>query len=405
LLIVEPHWEGHHLRYLRWIAREAAARGYDVWLATSADTLEHTLYHTLLKECGGRIRVETLPADGTKPPVRGAAGIARLEFHYRSMFAGLYKRLSKEERPDYVLVPYLDYCAYATALLGSPFGDTPWGGIIMRPTFHLSEADVGVSGSAAQRVKERLFFRLLRDRHLRALFTLDDLLVRHVRRKRQDLAARLRFLPEPAELEGSRSRDEARQMLGVPGDATVVLVYGHLDSSKGIDALLAATSESQFPEGMHLLLAGHQNAEVKALLASPRAEELRRAGRLHELDRFLYGEDEYAVFRAADVAWVGYQGQYISSGVLIQAAMAGLPVISCEEGLIGWLTREHKLGFTVPISDARTVAEAVSRLTHEPELSAWFGENGERFATVHKVDNFTRSIGEELLWNFPPLRR
>jgi hypothetical protein len=41
LLILEPHSEGHHLRYARWISEEAVARGYDVCLATSADSFQH----------------------------------------------------------------------------------------------------------------------------------------------------------------------------------------------------------------------------------------------------------------------------------------------------------------------------------------------------------------------------
>lgn len=401
LLIIEPHWEGHHLRYLCWIAREAVARGYYVYLATSPATLKHPLCIALREECAEPLRTLTLPAGEAKPSARGVIGLARLEFRYWSMFAECYRQLSKEERLDYVLVPYLDYCTYATAILGTPFEGTPWGGIVTHPTFHLNEASVGALGSGLQWIKERLLLRLLRDQSLRVLFTFDELLVQHVRQRRPDIAGRLRFLPEPTELSGTLSREESRQMLGIPDDATVVLVYGKLDPSKGIDALLDAMEEKQFPEEIGLLLAGRQDPAVRNLLTLPRARMLRGAGRIYEVDKFLHGEDEHTVFRAADIAWIGYRNQYTTSGVLLQAATLGLPVVACDEGLIGWLTRKHDLGIVVTVDDAQAVTQAISRLTRDQNLVERFAENGRRFSAAHDVKNFGKAFGKELLLNFP----
>lgn len=401
MLIVEPHWEGHHLRYLRWISMEAMRRGYDVRLALSGGCLEHPSYLALRKEHGDRFRTTTLPENKPKPDAQGARDLARLQLHYRRMFAEYYRGLPQNDRPDYVFVPYLDYCAYAAALLGSPFGGTPWGGLVITPTFHLKGEGVEAPDSRMQRAKEWAFYRLLGDRTLRTVLTLDETLIRHARRVRPKLSSKLGLVPEPAELRGTHSRESARRLLGIPADATVVLVYGALDVSKGVDALLAATQDGHFPCEVSLLLAGSQDAEVRALLSSPRAEELRRAGRLYELDKYVHGEDEHAVFQAADVAWLGYRRQYISSGVLIQAGMAGLPAVSCDEGLIGRLTRQQDMGLVVRIDDARVVAEAISRLARDPGLSARLGENGRRYSASHDVQRFGEAVGEALALNFP----
>lgn len=401
LLVIEPRWRGHHMRYASWIVEEAVARGYDVWLASSALCFEHPLYLSLQERCGGRIRPLVLPEVGA-PGAHGRLGTARFQFHNYKMFARAYRRLSREERPDFVLVPYLDYCAYAVSLLGSPFGCTPWGGIMMKSHFHLEEMGVRVPGSRLRWIARELFFRILRTRSLRALFTFDETLVSYVRQGHPDLAGSLRYLPEPTDLQDSHSRESARRFLGIPGDATVILVYGALDASKGIDALLDGTRVDGFPEEISLLVAGLQEPGVKALLASPQATAMREAGRLYEYDAFLYGEDEQAVFRASDVVWMGYRGQYIASGVQLQAALAGLPVVACEEGLIGWLTRKYGLGLTVDTGDARMVAEAISKLASDRELSAECAENANRYALPHKVDRFSKTIGRELLLNFPP---
>jgi glycosyltransferase involved in cell wall biosynthesis len=389
------------MRYASWIVEEAVARGHDVWLASSARCFEHPLYLSLQQNCGGRIRPLVLPEDGT-PEAHGRLGTARFQFHHYKMFARCYRRLSRAEKPDFVFVPYLDYCAYAVSLLGSPFGRTPWAGIVMKSHFHLEEMGLRVPRSRLRWIARRLFFRILRTRSLRALFTFDETLVSYVRQGHSDLAGSLRYLPEPADLQGSHSRESARRFLGLPGDATVILVYGALDASKGIDALLDGTRADGFPEEISLLVAGLQDPGVKALLSSPRAMAMREAGRLYEYDAFLYGDDEQAVFCASDLVWMGYRGQYIASGVQLQAALARLPVVACEEGLIGWLTRKYGLGLTVDIGDARMVAETVSRLVRDRGLSAECTENARRFALSHEVDRFSQTIGRELSLNFPP---
>jgi glycosyltransferase involved in cell wall biosynthesis len=402
LLIFEPRWWGHHMRYASWIAQEAVARGYDVWLASTTRCFEQPLYLRLQEKCGRRIRPLALPEELGSLEPHGLLGTARFQFRHYGMFARCYRRLSREDQPDFVFIPYLDYCAYAVSLLGSPFGRTPWGGIMTEALFHLEEMGVRVPSSRIRWIGRRLFFRMLRTRSLRAMFTFDETLVHYVRQKHPDLAGSLRYLPEPTELQGSHSRESARQFLGIPSDATVILVYGALDASKGIDALLESTRVDGFPEEVSLLAAGLQEPEVKALLASPQARAMREAGRLYEYDAFLYGEDEQAVFCASDVVWLGYRGQYVASGVQLQAALAGLPIVACEEELIGWLTRTHGLGLTVAIDDARMVAEAISRLVRDRELSTECAENAKRFVLPHKVDRFRQTIGKELLLNFPP---
>lgn len=401
LLIFEPRWKGHHMRYASLIVKAAVAKGYSVWLASSAACFEHPLYLRLQEECDGRLRPLTLPDEEGTLVASGRLGTAKFQFHYYRTFARCYEQLSREDRPDYVFVPFLDYCAYAVASLGSPFGRTPWGGIMMKTVFHLQEMGVRVPRSRLRWIGKRLFLRLLRRRSLRVLFTFDETLVQYVRQKSPDRASPLRYLPEPTELRGSHSRASARRLLGIPDDARVVLIYGALDASKGIDALLEGTRFDDFPDEVSILVAGLQTPGVKALLASPQAAALREAGRLHEQDRFLYGEAEQAVFAASDVAWMGYRGQYIASGVQLQAALAGLPIIACEQGLIGWLTRRYELGLTVDIDDARSVAKTTARLIRDADLLALCAANGERYALPHEADHFGQEIGKELLSSFP----
>ena len=396
LLIIEPNCEGHHIHYARWMVGEAISCGYDVVFATSPYCMEHHLYEDLREECGERVQSLDIPLEGKKTEPRNVADMIWQDYRYYRAFADCYRQLSRYRSPDYVFLPY-DYCLYSASVLGSPFGGTPWGGMILRPTFHLQEMGVSAPKSRLRQAKTMLLLRLLRkDRSLRALYTFDETLIRYFRQRDPESGRRLLSLPEPVELDGSHSRESARRTLGISQEDYVILVYGVLDSSKGIGALLAASAEHEFPESAALLLAGSQKDEIKDLLAGDQAKRLRKDERLYEQDRFLYGEDEYAMFEAADVVWVGYEGQYVSSGVLLQAAMAGLPVVACDEGLIGWLTKSRKLGIVVNTADTRAVARALSTLAQNPELAAEFGENGRRFSVRHGVDNFRRKLRERV---------
>ena len=54
------------------------------------------------------------------------------------------------------------------------------------------------------------------------------------------------------------------------------------------------------------------------------------------MNRYLNMDEENMVFSAADVVWLGYQGHYHMSGVLVQAGVMGLPVVASDEGLMAF---------------------------------------------------------------------
>jgi len=242
-----------------------------------------------------------------------------------------------------------------------------------------------------------MFFYLLRNRTLRSLFTLDETLVEYVRRTKPSLVQKLEYVPDPGDFSGTVTREEARKALGISNEVVLLLVYGTLSRRKGIDALLKATQEPGFPTQVNILFAGKQTAKVMALLASPQARILRKASRLHELNTYLSHEEERLVFKASDVVWLGYRSSHHgASGVLIQAGMTGLPVIACDEGLIGWLTEKNNLGVVVSPGNSRGVAEAIAKLVRQPELRTLYGERGQQVFAHHTSDNFAHSILHKL---------
>jgi glycosyltransferase involved in cell wall biosynthesis len=393
LLLIEPHCSGHRAVYVRRIAMAALARGVKVTVATTEEALRHPVLEALQREGGTNLRIIGAPfAIADAQGEVGSLGLARQEFRYRRLFRTLYETASRAHRPDVVLVPYLDYCLNAIALGGAPFETTPWAGIVMRPTFHF--AQLGIEGPASRLLaaKRRLFLRLLTRPQLLAVFTTDETLHYYMHRFGPTRGARVLYLPDPAEIDGSLSRIQARERFSIDPTAVVILVYGTIDVRKGLDALFAALEEPGVPNRVTVFIAGRQDAAVHGLLQQPLARALGRAGRVRWLDKFLDTEEEYAVFAAADIVWLGYREHYAMSGVMVQAGRMGLPTIACAEGLIGWMTRRLSSGLTVRVEDTAGVAEAISKLAEDRGLAETLGRNGRDYFRRHSVERFSARL-------------
>lgn len=397
ILIIEPYCTGHHATYVRWIVKGAIERGYEVQVATLKSSLGHSAFQAMQSNCNSGLQILTTEETNAIRSQTDFLSLIKNELYYRKLFAHFYHKSCQTNLPDIILIPYLDYCSHVMALLGSPFGKTLWSGIVMRPAFHFSQ--IGIRGPCSRLlwIKKVLFFRLLQNPTLKTLFTIDEALGKFIQETKPLLSKRLCYLPEPAELNGSIFKKEARQRLGIAEDAILILVYGAIDSRKGFDALLFATQEPNFPENVHILLAGKQGKETEDfLIKSPLAQNLLKAGRLHQINSFLNDEEEYKVFVASDIVWLGYRGHYNMSGVLVQAGQMGLPVIACREGLVGWLTDKYQLGITVSITDKKQVATAIDQLVQSEVITNGYKENGQRFFTSHTPEHFSTVLFDSL---------
>jgi glycosyltransferase involved in cell wall biosynthesis len=172
----------------------------------------------------------------------------------------------------------------------------------------------------------------------------------------------------------------------------VVLAYGALSSRKGIEALLRACERLEQPQRFVVLLAGRQDPNVTHQIARRRATLVNRGIRLLEWNRFLDDKSEAVAFAAADMVWMGYFGFLGSSGVLLQSAKAGLPIIACNEGTIGWTTRQHGLGLTIDPMDATEVASAINKLAGNHSFRRQCGDRGILLAKQHTPERFGVAI-------------
>lgn len=389
VLVIAPHMSGHHPVYLRWIVSGALDQGFAVCIGTYESNLSHSFLQSLRS---GHVSFATLedPRDrlGDESNVWG---LIRREFRYWRTWRQFYAAARKRGDVFFVFVVSVDYAANAVAILGSPFGPTPWAGITMRPAFHYSQMGIKRRRDHLDGLKRILFERLARNRWLKALIT-NDLALSQFAGASQNLRGRILYLAEPVRDLSLLVKAEAKRRLHILDTDRVVLVYGVITLRKGVDALIEATNSPRWPDNVCILLAGTQGHDVQCLLNSERVKQLRRSGRLVELSGYLSDEEEDLAFSASDVVWVGYRNHFGMSGVLVQAARAGRPVIATDEGLIGWLARMHRTGVLTPLTDPNLIASAVVSCLNDFAADPSFSESVATAFIDHTIDRAQATV-------------
>lgn len=169
------------------------------------------------------------------------------------------------------------------------------------------------------------------------------------------------FRPATAE-----QRTAARQALGLPPDAPVVVSVAALATEKRLD--VAVDAVASLP-GWHLLLVGGG-----LLDAALRGQGERSApGRVH-LTGVL--TDVRPAFRAADVALLTSTTEGLP-GALVEAALSGLPIVATDVGFVCDVVIDGRTGRLVPVDDVPATAEALGACL---ERAADYGPRGRSVA-------------------------
>ncbi|GLC93719.1 hypothetical protein Tamer19_31270 [Cupriavidus sp. TA19] len=356
LFIIEPDFSGHRWRYVEWALQAYAEAGRHCVMVTDAANLGHPLAQALQsgRHPGCTLLALPLPPDAG----RGAGRIAYVS--YWRIFRHLYRQACAAHRAGLVLVPYADYFLWALPLLGSPFGATPWLGITMRAGFHHHRVGVRAPRQPlVNAVKTLLFRRALRTPGLKTLLSIDPTLPAwHGDRS----GAALTYLADPSPDMTPATRAAGRARLGLtPDSGPVLLVYGAITARKGIRELVCALATHR--AAPRLVVAGAQDDEIRAWLPAAAAG---LSPPPLVLDRFIPEPEEADLFSACDAVWLGYQGHYGMSGVLVQAYRFGKPVLATADGLIGWFCGGRDLGPVMDDLSPVAIHRALDQLMQPP---------------------------------------
>ncbi len=160
-----------------------------------------------------------------------------------------------------------------------------------------------------------------------------------------------------------RPRTVARQRLGLPSEAPVLLFFGFVRRYKGLDVLLEAMPmiRAALPE-VQLVVAGEFYERLNHYRARIRALGLSSCVHLH--DRYIPESEVVWYFSAADLVVQPYLSA-TQSGIVPLAFHFERPVVVTAVGGLPEVVPHEEAGFVVPPGDASALAEAVVRFFRE----------------------------------------
>lgn len=294
---------------------------------------------------------------------------------------------------------YLDTCLSPLGL--STPAPCPVSGIYFRPTFHYHQFAHYQPRfkDRIQHWREQLTLALAGRRpQLHTVFSLDPFAVEPLKRLLQHGTAI--HLPDPVEI-GKANLErvpELRADLGVEADRQVFLLFGALTDRKGVRQLLQAIAHlpQEDAQKLCLVLIGESNLihELETLIALLTNQLPVQILRHYE---FVPEADVSAYFQLADVVLAPYQRHVGMSGILLQAAAAGKPVLSSDYGLMGELVHRYKLGLTVDSTQPKAIASGLHYCLNHPLETLGDRDQMQHFAEQNSAERFAEVIFNQLL--------
>ncbi|HEY5227062.1 MAG TPA: glycosyltransferase family 4 protein, partial [Opitutaceae bacterium] len=203
---------------------------------------------------------------------------------------------------------------------------------------------------------------------------------------------KLSYVPDAGSLGMRPPRDECRAHYSLEPRDIAVLCFGALTRRKGVRLLLDAAKAYNGTGRIVVILAGTQDPETRNQVSEFVSQAESGRPRVIVRDEFVDTDEEHRLFSACDIVWVGYPGFLGSSGVLIQAGCAGLPVISGKQGETGKTVRVSQSGMACDLANPTEIEGALRALADNPWLRERLGRNGAARSQRHSPGQFAANI-------------
>jgi glycosyltransferase involved in cell wall biosynthesis len=343
LLIFEVDHNGHRFHYASLLAKEAVARGYNTTLATNFVATKSEEFRCFFSDVASQIHVDDWITGTITGGIKGF-----------SKQLTMLRESIQRAKPDLIFIPYADGLAQAMSVAAklrlARLPHIPMRGLLFRCSAAYCDSQTTNwtrwkhTGSAMAAVAYPW----------EKLFHLDEFAIDWYTRR----GIRLASMPEPFDTQPDINRVLVRDRIGLPVNAKVIGLFGHLEMRKGIDLLIRAFYDAGVANSI-LLLAGNTNAQVRTLLDSFEARQLKDRGALLVLDQWLGQQTMMELISAVDTVCAPYPSHVGSASIVLRASACGVQVIGSDFGWIGHTINKYKLGVTVNVRDRSKFSEVI----------------------------------------------
>jgi glycosyltransferase involved in cell wall biosynthesis len=388
VLVFESDAEGHALEWLEHLIIFATARPDIELVLVVPEQLRAPLEHAVPLTALGRIRVTALTSGERKLCAMRSLTLASLARWWTM------RRHLRASGATHGFFLCLDLLSLPLAF-GLGGGGKGLSGILFRPSVHYG--DIGpYAPSRSERLRDMrkamLYRAMLRNKALERVLSLDPFFPEHARAHYHG-GDKVFALPDPAHpTVDPPANDESV----FPAGRTGFLLFGYLAERKGPLAVLDALRQlpPEVADRVAVLFAGRIDPAVRPELERRRlAVERERPGLWLRIDdRRLDRGELTALVRQSDVVLAPYQRFVGSSGVLLWAALNGRPVLAQDYGLVGRLTREHKLGLSVDACAPSEIARGIGLMVTEGPRQFFDAQAALRFAAAQTPSRFASLV-------------
>jgi len=384
MLAFEIETGGHHASYIRNFAQQ--------W---SENLAPHQIHFVVTPEFFQKHadvieQIESLQTDAVQIHAITQLENGELNGRVRRIFNGwkLYCKYAAQLKVDRGVLMYSDH--FQLPMLIGQASPCPVSCIYFRPTFHY-DALKNYHPSFTQRLaawrKKTLVRRLLSLKQMDVLFSLDALAVDYINNNFAPRAS-VRQLPDSFVRYQTTAEQisDLRSDLKIEQDRKVCMLLGILDPRKGPLQLLDAAQ--RLPETLQkklcLLLVGTLHAEIEDEVIQ-KVQRLRQATPIQIVLKNEYVSDTIVqrFYELADVALTTYQRHMGMSSALIRAALAEIPVLSSDYGLMGELVEREKLGITIDTENPESFADGLATVISQSGQDLFDISNASAFALSH----------------------
>ncbi|HYD07532.1 MAG TPA: glycosyltransferase [Reyranella sp.] len=389
VLVFEPDAEGHSLEWLEHLIVFAAQHADLSLTVLVAEPLLEPLKRAVPITALGRIRVVSLTPRERRLCTTRPLSLAALARWWTM------RRHLKRSGADQGFFLGLDLMCLPLAL-GLGAAGKGLSGILFRPSVHYG--DIGpYAPSRGERLRDLrktvLYRAMLRNPALERVLSLDPFFPVHARAHYRG-GEKVVPLPDPAH---PRIEQRTNQVpAAFPAGRIGFLLFGYLAERKGPLVVLDALRQlaPDIAARTAVLFAGRVDPQLQPELVRRRAALEREQPDLwlRVDDRRLPGGELAALVRQSDVVLAPYQRFVGSSGVLLWAALNGRPVLAQDYGLVGRLTREHRLGVSVDACAPAEIAREMSRMVSDGPARFFDPESAQRFASAQTPHRFASLV-------------
>lgn len=188
-------------------------------------------------------------------------------------------------------------------------------------------------------------------------------------------------------LERTECRENVLSALNLPLETRIILCVARLEPEKDVQALLKAVSAIKTSIPFHCLIVGDGNERN-------RLEALTRDTNMQDRVSFLgFRDDVPSIMKSADIFVLPAPTEPFGL-VVVEAMLAGLPVVAVDNGGPAEIVITEQTGILVTRGDVNAMGKAITTLLENPTICHSMGIQGQQRAeTVYSSATMAISTG------------